>query len=185
MLGAMINDTVVGNYSAAVRISEFWFLVPGMIGVSIYPILIKLKEENYSLYRKRIQQTVFLMSITVLPIASLISINANIIANTIYGDEFKYTGGYLSILIWSGVPYLVFFVTSYMIYIEKLTRYGFYSSVFAIFSNIIFNLILIPYFEGKGAAMATLITAIGSIFIMIMILNWKTGIFIGGNFEKK
>ncbi|QIR15114.1 oligosaccharide flippase family protein [Shewanella aestuarii] len=48
MLGMMVSIEQVAFYSLASRLSEVWYLVPGIVVASFYPALIKLKssEEN-------------------------------------------------------------------------------------------------------------------------------------------
>lgn len=185
MLGAMTNDAVVGNYSAAVRISEVWLMIPGIIGASIYPSIIAAKESSEALYRSRILKTSYYMARVILPTALLISIASSQVTDLLYGKAYEAAGGYLAILIWSGVPYLIFFVFNQIYYIERLARVSFYVAVFAVLSNITLNMVLIPDFGGTGAAVATLMTAVGSSLLSLFILNSKTGIFWGKAGEKK
>ncbi len=184
MLGAMTNDLVVGNYSAAVRISEVWLMIPGILGASIFPAIIAAKEKSEVMYRKRILQISSYMAMVVLLVALVISTGANQITYLLYGKQYASAGGYLAILIWSGVPYLIFFAFNQMYYIEKLVRISFYVAAFAVTSNISLNLALIPVYGGTGAAVATLITAFGSTAVSLTILNVKTGIFWGVAREK-
>ena len=185
MLGAMLDDSLVGNYSAAVRISEIWLVVPGILGSSIFPALIAAKEKNETLYRKRILQVSKYMALAVLPVALVISLFSNQVAYLLYGARYATTGTYLAILIWSGVPYLVLFVFSQMSYIERLLQLSFYVSVFAIISNLSFNAILIPKFGGTGAAVSTLVTAFASQLLSLVLINAKTGIFWRAAREKE
>lgn len=178
MLGSMVNNTVVGNYSAAVRLAEVWLIVPGIIGSSIYPAIIAAKGKSEALYRQRVMQTTKLMAVSVLPVAVIISLLSDQIVHLIYGRQYAFAGDYLAIYIWTGVPYLVFFVLNQMFYIEGLLKVGFTVSVFSVSSNVLLNFILIPMFGGMGAAISTLATAIGSTLLSLFILNLKTGIFL-------
>jgi O-antigen/teichoic acid export membrane protein len=177
LLGSMVNDTVVGNYSAAVRLAEMWLIVPSIIGSSIYPAIIAAKGKSEEIYRKRILQITKLMAAGVFPVAVIISLLSDQIVNLIYGQQFASAGNYLAIYIWTGVPYLVFFVLNQMFYIEGLLKVGFVVSIFAVTSNVLLNFILIPLYGGIGAAISTLITAVGSTLLSLYILNSKTGIF--------
>jgi PST family polysaccharide transporter len=178
MLGSMVNNTVVGNYSAAVRLAEIWLIVPGIISSSIYPAIIAAKEKSEELYRQRILQTTKLMAAGVLPVAVIISLLSDHIVHLVYGQQFASAGNYLAIYIWTGVPYLVFFILNQMFYIEGLLKVGFVVSVFAVSSNLLLNYMLIPVFGGVGAAFATLATAVGATLLSLFILNLKTGIFL-------
>ena len=179
MLGAMTNDAVVGNYSAAVRISEVWLMIPGILGASIYPAIIAAKNIDETIYRGRILKTTWYMALATLPTAILISVGANEITYLLYGASYGAAGGYLAILIWSGTPYLVFFVFNQMYYIEKLIRLSFYVAIFSVSANLLLNFVLIPKYGGTGAAVATLVSSVGATLLALIILNLKTGIFFG------
>lgn len=185
LLGTMTDDTLVGNYSAAVRISEIWLVIPSILGSSIFPALIAAKKRSEAVYRRRIFQTSYYMAIVVLPVALIVSLGADPIANLLYGSRFMNVGSYLAILIWSGVPYLVFFVFSQMFYIERLLRMSLYVAVIIVGLNLLLNLLLIPEFGGTGAAVATLTTAVGSTLLSLFLINAKTGIFWGTAVEKE
>jgi len=159
-------------------LAEVWLIVPGIIGSSIYPAIIAAKGKSEEIYRKRILQITKLMATVVLPVAVIISLLSDQIVHLIYGQQYAFAGNYLAIYIWTGVPYLVFFVLNQMFYIEGLLKVGFVVSIFAVTSNVLLNFVLIPLYAGIGAAISTLITALGSTFLSLYILNSKTGIFL-------
>ncbi len=177
ILGTMVSDNEVGNYAAAVRVAEVWLVIPGIIGASIYPALILAKENNFELYKHRVRQLTKLMAVCVIPLAIIVSLFADSINLYIYGDSYVLAGKILTIYIWTGVPYLIFFVLNQMFYIEGLLKYLFITSILSIFSTVGLNMLLIPHFGGTGAAVANLITATGSTIISLLILNFKTRIF--------
>ncbi len=179
LLGATANDSLVGNYSAAVSLSEIWLVIPVILGASIFPALISAKQRGESIYRSRIIRTSYYMAMVFLPIAFGISIWAHEIVHVLYGSRYDTAGDYLSILIWSGVPYLIFFAFNQMIYIERLLTMSLYVSVIAIISNVMLNLLLLPRYGATGAAIATLVTSLGSTSLSLIIINARTKIFWG------
>lgn len=179
ILGTLSSNDIVGNYAAAVRIAEVWLVIPGIVGASIYPALILAREKNVDAYRNKIRQITKLMAVSILPLALLISLLADQIISLIYGVKYELAGSILAIYIWTGVPYLVFFVLSQVFYIEGLLKTSLFVSIFAVMANILLNFLLIPMFWGIGAAVASLITSTSSILLSILILNFKTGIFWG------
>lgn len=178
ILGAKLDNSTVGNYAAAVRLAEVWLLVPAVIGSSVYPAIIGAKGQGEVVYRQKIQMIVKLMSLWVLPTALIISFFSGGIVHLVYGHEYTSAGSYLMIYIWTGVPYLIFFVLNQMLYIEGLLRFGFWVSVFSVASNLLLNFLLIPQFGGTGAALATLVTTVASMLITLSVLVAKTGIFL-------
>ncbi|AVO55232.1 flippase [Ectopseudomonas mendocina] len=179
MLGSMVSSHVVGNYSAAVRLAEVWLMIPSVIGASVYPAIIEAKGISEQLYRYRLLLITGVMAALVVPVATVISIFSDEIILLVFGGQYSSAGSYLSLYIWTGVPYLIFFVVNQMFYIEGLLKIAFAVSVFSLFSNILLNSLLIPLFGGEGAALATLITTICSTLLSLFILNVKVGIFFG------
>lgn len=160
-IGKMLDDSSVGNYSVAVRISEIWFMLPMVLGASIYPKIIEMKQKSHQLYIQKLNKICFLMCCFTLPFASVISFNADTIMELIFGSKYSEAGTILAIHIWSGVPFLTTFAYGQMFYIEKLTKLTFYTSIFAPICNITLNTIFIPKYGVIGAAATTLVTAFG------------------------
>lgn len=184
MIANMIDIITVGNYAAAIRISEVWLVLPTVLGASLYPSFIAAKERNEYIYRKRLHLTAVFMATLTIPSAILITFFSEQIMYLLFGEQYATAGLYLSIHIWSGVPYLIFFAFNYMYYIEHLTKLVLYVTIFAVISNISLNIILIPIYGGVGAAFATLITAVCSSILSLSLLHLKTGIF-RRRYEKK
>lgn len=174
LLGNMTSQEIVGNYSAAFRISEIWYILPAVIGTSIFPAIINAKNTNEVVYIKRIIQTIKYMSIFVIPIALIVTLISDQIALLLYGESFSLVGPYLAISIWIGVPYLIFFITNQLMYTENLILISFYVSIFTVFCNITLNLLWIPLYSGYGALFATLVATYLSTLLSIIILNNKT-----------
>jgi O-antigen/teichoic acid export membrane protein len=177
MLGNMMSFEVVGNYAAAVRVSEIWFLIPVVIGASIFPAIIRAHKLSLELYRKRIFSTVKYMSLFAIPSAIIVTFLSNYIIWLLYGEQFKDAGLYLSLHIWTGLPYVALFALSQIIVIENLTRWSLYITVFVVTVNISLNYILIPIYSAIGAIVVSLIVSWSAQLIAIFILYKKTNIF--------
>lgn len=177
LLANMTNFTVVGNYAAAVRISELWLVLPVILGSSIYPAIISAKKNSESIYRNRLLTVTKYMALFTVPFALLVSLFSSEIIKILYGVQFPEAASYLSLYIWTGVPFLIFFVFSQVFLIERLTKYNFYITAYAVTVNIALNLVLIPKFGGVGAVIGTLIVTYGAQLISIWIIYKKTRIF--------
>lgn len=159
MIGNMTNFNEVGNYSAAVKLSEIWFLIPGVIGPSIYPIIISSKDKKNKKYEKNVIKTIVCMAIFAVPFASIVSLLSGQIISLVYGKHYLNAASFLAIHIWSGVPYLTLFVYSQVAMIEKKTKTVLYTSVYAVVANISLNYFFIPHYGGVGAASVTAFVA--------------------------
>jgi len=144
MIKNILDDNkVVGYYSAAIRISELWYFLPLVLGGSFYPTIINAKKISSDLYKKRITQSIKIMSIITLPAAISITFLSSFIVNLLYGSAYTEASYYLSYSIWISVPFMIFFITNKLIYLENLIKISFYISLFTAFSNIILNWVLI------------------------------------------
>ena len=56
MLGEMIGKKAVGTYAAAVRLSEIWYFIPMAIASSVFPSIVKSKQLDEQIYKKRMQK---------------------------------------------------------------------------------------------------------------------------------
>jgi O-antigen/teichoic acid export membrane protein len=177
ILGNMTNNSVVGNYAAAIRVAELWLLLPVVIGSSIFPAIISAKKISKTLYRERVVKTIKYMSFFAIPFALFVSLFSSEIINILYGKQYSESGLYLTLYIWTGLPYVVFFVLSQVCLIEKIIKLSTYVSVFVVILNIILNFVLIPKYGGVGAVIASLIAAYIGQFLMLVIIQRKTKVF--------
>lgn len=173
MLGNLTSNFIVGNYAAATRISELWLILPSVLGASIYPAIIASKQKSQRLYKNRILNIIKYMSFFVIPFSIVISIMSDQIVDLLYGEQYSRASEYLALLIWTGVPYMIFFVLNQVLIIEKLAKISLYTSILTIVMNIGLNSILIPKMEGSGAAIASIIVAFTATLLAVSILYRK------------
>lgn len=177
ILGNMTDNRVVGHYAAATRVAELWLMLPIVIGSSIYPAIISAKQKSEMLYRKRVLQTIKYMSFFAIPFAFFITTFSSELINVLYGDNYSEASLYLSWSIWTGVPYLIFFILNQVTVIEKLLKLSFYVTALIVVSNVGLNYLLIPGYGGLGAVIASLIVAYLAQLLTLCILYRKTQIF--------
>ena len=172
MLGTMISDkSMVGIYSAAVRISEIWTFVPLSIITTYKPIIISEKKKNKSNYKKSLSKLYNIVSFFCFLFVVAIIIFGNLGIYILYGNE--YSSAYtplviLTIGIWFGVLGNIHYI--WMI-CENKEKYSMFYSFIGCISNIIFNILLIPKYGIIGASLATLISQISSNIISFLLLK--------------
>ena len=158
MIKQMLNAAEVGQYAAAVKLSEVWYFIPVLITQSIFPAIINAKRGDGILYQQRMQQLYDFMTFLSLSIAIIITLSSSLIMNTLFGQAYFGSDKVLAIHIWAGV--LVFFGTARgkWIIAENLQRRALIVHITGAILNVILNLILIPGYGAVGAALATLIS---------------------------
>ncbi|MEH2255379.1 flippase [Nostoc sp.] len=165
MLGQMIGDSEVGVYSAAVRISEIWYFIPGAIVSSVAPAIYAAKEKSESLYYQRIGQLLSLMTCISLGIALPMSFLSDKIIIVMFGSGYAEAGAILAVHIWTSLFVFMGLATSPWFIAEGLNHVSLGKTLFGAILNIILNLLLIPKYAGLGAAIATIISQAAAAFI--------------------
>jgi polysaccharide transporter, PST family len=165
MLGQMIGDSEVGVYSAAVRVSEIWYFIPGAIVSSVAPAIYAAKEKSESLYYQRIGQLFSLMTCISLAIALPMSFLSDKIIMVMFGSGYAEAGRILAVHIWTSLFVFMGLATSPWFIAEGLNHVSLGKTLFGAILNIILNLLLIPKYSGLGAAIATIISQAAAAFI--------------------
>ena len=165
MLRELVGDEAVGVYSTAVRISEVWYFIPIAIATSIFPELVKSKRLGEAVYRDRLQSLYDLLAWASMPIVVAITIYAERIVVLFYGAPFSSGGIVLAILIWSSPFIFMREVYARWLVNEDMTRFFIFAHGSGALLNVALNLLLIPRYQGVGAAVATLVSyAMGGYF---------------------
>jgi PST family polysaccharide transporter len=190
MLGEMIGSDAVGQYSAAVRISEVWYFIPAGLVISAFPAIVEAKRISEELYKRRMQKLCNVLSLISYSLAIPMSFFSDHVINFIFGSQYAGAGSVLAIHIWAAV--FVFLGVAKMSWIntEGLMKYTFISTSMGAVLNVLLNLFFIKKWGINGAAFATLISqffaSVGSnllfkktypIFIIqmksLLLLGWK------------
>jgi len=168
MIKEMMNPEAVGQYAAAVRISETLYFIPIVIASSLFPAIINAKKQSEELYYERLQKLYDLMVWMAIAIALPMTFISDWIVDLLYGSQYTQAGSVLMIHIWASIFVFYGVARSKWIIVEKLQHYGLLCTTIGALSNIILNTIFIKKFGIYGAAVSTLISyGISSIIISI------------------
>ncbi|MFZ2193531.1 MAG: flippase [Candidatus Moraniibacteriota bacterium] len=158
MIGNMLGNIPLGNYSAAVVLCEAWYFIPTIIVGSVFPAIIYSRKYGKELFLQRFQNLYDVLIWTAIIIAIPVSVFSSQIIELLYGSSYKQADIVLSLYIWSGVfVFLNAGLGRYLI-AENMTKVAFTRSFVGAIANIGLNIILIPRFGISGAAMSTLIS---------------------------
>jgi polysaccharide transporter, PST family len=166
MLGQLVGDQMVGVYSAATRISEVWYFVPGAIASSVSPgIYAAKKAGDEALYYHRISQSLRFLSLVAILIAVPMTFLSGTIISGLFGNEYAAAGPILAIHIWAAWFVFTGIGTSAWFIAEGLTHLSFQRTLIGAVINIGLNYVLIPAYGGIGAAIATVISQAFACFL--------------------
>lgn len=160
MIGRMLGNDSVGIYSAATRISEVWNMIPVVVVTVAFPRLLALRLTDIVSYELNIQR---LFSILV-AISLVAAVGTQIFGKwailLLYGPSYVEAAAILQISIWSAIFSALGFASGRWLIAEELVKYALLRNLVGVIINTSANLILIPIYGAKGAAVGTLISYI-------------------------
>lgn len=155
MLAEMVGNREVGVYSAALRLSELWYVVPVVIVSSVSPWLTEARMVSRNLYRERLYQLLKWLAMIAYLIALPMTFLSSSIMPFLYGQQYSSAGMVLAIHIWAALfVFLGVGCSSWMIN-ERLGPLALIQTVMGAVLNIVLNYILIPEYGAVGCAIAT------------------------------
>lgn len=157
MLKEMLGDVAVGQFSAALKLSEAWYFIPMAICNSVFPAIVAAKTQSESAYYKRMQQLYDLMVLLAVIVAVPVTFMAGPIIHLLYGNAYEESVAVLQIHIWTGPFVFLGVAMSGWLIAEGFSKKSLYRTVLGAIVNVGANLWLIPIYGPVGAAVATLL----------------------------
>ncbi len=158
MIKEMLHVEAVGQYAAAVRISEAWYFIPTVIANSIFPAIINGKKASEAVYYTRLQHLYDVLVWVTIPIALCVTIWGDWIVMVLYGNQFEKAESVLIIHVWAGIFVFLGVASGKWLLSENLQLLAFLRTFCGLVCNLILNVLLIPEYGIEGAAVATLIS---------------------------
>jgi len=158
MLGEMIGKKAVGIYAAAVHVSEIWYFIPVAIASSVFPTIVKSKQFGEKIYKNRIQKFYDLNATLAYLLSIPITFLAPFIIRILYGDAYAGAETIFAIHIWACLFVFLGISRGQYLVNEGLVKFSFFVAIVGAIVNVGLNFILIPLYEGVGAAIATVIS---------------------------
>jgi O-antigen/teichoic acid export membrane protein len=178
MIGAILGDSEVGHYAAAIRLSEAVYFIPTIITATLFPTLIQTKNIDSVKYNKLCEKLFTIITIIGIIISLIYYILSEAVVNLLYGLEYKKTAEILSVQTWTAIfVYWGIFSNNWYI-IENKQISLLYRTLLGAVINIILNYILIPIYGGVGAAWATLVAQAVSSLLFDLLARETRGLFM-------
>ncbi|WP_158521446.1 flippase [Kushneria konosiri] len=167
MLGAMLDETHVGWYSAALTLAQGWLMFPVALMTSwMVGINEAARNNNIPFFERRIKNMFLVVFFMALLPALVMGVFRDPIIALVYGDSYTPAGNILAITAISSV-FSAYGTAAYRV-ITVMGGYGFLlkKMLFVSLLNVVLNYILIPRYGMIGAALATLTAEILSALIL-------------------
>ncbi|HVZ34588.1 MAG TPA: oligosaccharide flippase family protein, partial [Polyangiaceae bacterium] len=158
MLGKMLGDHAVGVFSAAVRISEFWYFVPIAIAAAVAPPLTAAHQSNEVEYRRKL--LTFVRGLTWIGIvaAVVLSLMSRRVIHVLYGSGYEQASSVLAVHAWAGVFACLGLASGPWFVNAGLFSLRMTYTLLGAIANCVINLYAIPRYGPIGAAAATLVS---------------------------
>lgn len=157
MIREMLGEYEVGIYSAAVRLSEAFYVIPMLITASLFPAILNAKKQSNERYKQRLQLLYTLMAWMAITIAVPITFLGDSLIIMLFGHAYQEASQVLVIHIWSSIFVFIGVAFSKYLLAENLTKIAFQRTLLGAVINVFLNLWLIPKYGVSGAAIATLL----------------------------
>lgn len=155
MLSRMRGDAEVGIFCAALRLSEVWYFIPLALASSLFPSLVRSRELEPSVYRRRLGQfydlNAGLAYALIIPLAPL----APWLFNLVYGRGFAGADAVFQVHLFACLFVFLGVARGQYLLNEGFTKFVFISTTLGALANVGLNLLLIPTHGAVGAAVAT------------------------------
>src|SRR5690606_12251760 len=168
MLGNMMNNAEVGQYSVAMRFIEIFGFIPMLLVSTFAPAATKAKAASETLYHERLVNFYRLMFILFLVTATPIFLLGKQVIVFLYGIEYQAAGVLFSLfsirLLFTNLG------TAKSLYVvnESLFRDCLLNAIVVAITDITLNYLLIPIYGSRGALIASVISFIISAFGVAM-----------------
>lgn len=167
MLAEMVSTTEVGIYSVASRMSEIWYFFPVAIVSSFFPALLAAKDKNEKTYQASLQKLCDALFVGAFIIAIIITLFSDWLVVFLFGEHYQAAGTILSLHVWAGIFVFMRALLSKWLLAENLVSFSLLTHGVGAIVNIALNMILIPLYQGQGAAIATVISyAFAAYFVL-------------------
>lgn len=178
MLASMVGDVAVGQFSAALKLSEVWYFVPAAILSAAFPMLLARRQQGREIYERYLQMLYDSMAWLGLAMAVLVTFTAPWIIDLLYGSEFSGAVQVWQIQTWAGITVAMSYVHSKWLLAEGLQRIGLLYTLAGCAVNLGLNFLLIPNYGAVGAAWATLATQIGLLPMQLFFPETRRNFFM-------
>jgi O-antigen/teichoic acid export membrane protein len=155
LIGWFLNATQVGIYSAALRIIQLLYVLPGIITLSLIPIFSRLAHKDNEKFKNLLENGLKILSLIAFPLTIGGIILAKPLLFFLFGEE--YISGAASFAVLALTISIDFYSAILMNAIfayDKQKYLSIYTGIGA-FLNVLLDLILIPRFGILGSAYAT------------------------------
>jgi O-antigen/teichoic acid export membrane protein len=184
-LKLLLGSEAVGLYVVAVRFSEVWFFVSGIICASLLPAILNAQKTSSDLFLARSKKLYTLLFYTAILICIFIFMAAPLIINLLYGQEYATSIPLLRIYIWSITGVFISTALQQLLLAQNKFKTILYLNVLGMVISLLLNYIFITKWGVKGAAISNICAYTIPFFIILSSKSMKDQrkAFVSGVFK--
>ncbi|RDX37212.1 flippase [Vibrio campbellii] len=157
MIERMHGFRDVGLYTSAVRLSEVWFSIGVIICNSLFPAIVRCKD-NHELYMNRLLYLFKMLVLFSVALSFFTMLTSNYIIYYIYGEDYAQSSGILTVHIFSTLFVWLGVASGRWLISEGKPIISLQRNVLALIFNVVLNIIFIPSHGIIAAAYTSLIS---------------------------
>ncbi len=174
MLHKMVSDSELGQYVAAVKVSELFETLPAALMLAVAPIF-AVSAADPERFRNYVDRTFRYLMILAAALCVVIAVGAAPIVRILFGRQFLPAAPLLAVLIWSEIAVFFSAVVVTVLVSRNQQRLLPIPTLAGAAVNVVLNLMLIPRYGATGAAYATLVSySVAWILVLFLFKQTRT-----------
>ena len=173
MVGNLLGDSQLGIYSVAVKISEAWYVIPGVLMNAYLPLIANAYCSDNQLFSFLFQRLSDYLGLVGYGALAIIMILGEPIILMLYGPMYAYAETIIKCYAWAGIAVSINYSLTVAFAIKEWSWLSMLITVIGALTNIILNIVLIPRMGSVGAAAATVVSYWTSDVVLPLILCIK------------
>ena len=169
MISHMIGTVANGQYAAAVRLSEVWYIFPTILCAIFFPAILNARNSDRTLYKNRLMMLNAFLFWFALVLALILTPLAEPLILAVYGREYLPSANILSVHIWSSIFVFLGVSSGYWLIAENMEKVSLYRTIAGLAVNLTLNYLLLPRYGAVGAAMAGLSAQVSAAIIWMLL----------------
>ena len=158
MIGRMLGNYSVGIYSLAMQFVEVGYAIPQILVTTLFPSIVALQLRDKERFVRRMEEFLAILVTIALLFSVAIALVAEPLISLIFGQAYADAAPIVVVYVWASVFVFIGTASGRWYIVEGLHKLALLRAVFGAIVNIALNLLLIPIYGLKGAAVATVIS---------------------------
>ncbi len=171
MLKQMLNEEAVGFYGTAVSLANVWVFILVAIIDSLNPVIMSLHNTDQKAYLRKNRQLYSIVFYLSLLVSVLFTVFSELAIQILYGDAYAGAAAPLRVITWYVAFSYLGVARNVWVVCENKQRYlsGIYIGSAVV--NVVLNAVMIPVLGATGAAIASLISQVCTIFVIPLFIK--------------